>query len=136
MINVYSKSTSELGSLLSNFAHTPFVIGNERFESVEGFWYWYMTEADSMRFLYGPNAKRVGKMLTKKKDHPNRALLKLVYYAKLKYNPEIQSRLLASGDEEFEHYYMRQGKRFYPKQWKWTVELWAEIREELKNEIE
>lgn len=134
MINVYSKSTSKLGRLLSNFTHTPFIVGGKRFESVEAFWYWYMTDADAMRFLYGSNAKRVGKMLTKVRDHPSRALLKMVYYVKLRYNPEIQRLLLASGDEEFEHYYMQQGKRFYPEQWGWTAELWAEIREELKNE--
>ena len=135
MINVYSKSTSKLGRLLSNFAHTPFVIGGKRFESVEGLWYWYMTAADAMRFLYGSNAKRVGKMLTKVRDHPDRTFLKLVYYAKLRYNPEIQRLLLASGDEGFEHYYMHQGKRFIPERWVWTAELWAEIRKELRNEV-
>ena len=135
MINVYSKSESELGRLLSNFAHTPFIIGGKRFESVEAFWYWYMTDADAMRFLYGSNAKRVGKMLTKVRDHPDRTLLKLVYYAKLRYNPEIQKLLLASGDEEFEHYYMHQGERFIPERWVWTAELWAEIRKELRNEV-
>jgi predicted NAD-dependent protein-ADP-ribosyltransferase YbiA (DUF1768 family) len=36
MINVYSKSEDELGSLLSNFAHTPFEINGVGFASVEG----------------------------------------------------------------------------------------------------
>ena len=134
MINVYSQSDHPLGRILSNFARTPFVIGSKRFESVEAFWYWYMTDADSLRFLYGANAKRAGKMLTKVREHPSRELLKMVYYAKLQYNPNIKTLLLNSGDEEFEHYYMNGGVRVNADRWLWTAELWAEIREELRNE--
>jgi hypothetical protein len=40
-INVYSRGNTELGRLLSNFAHTPFSHPEfGEFASVEGFWYW------------------------------------------------------------------------------------------------
>lgn len=38
-INVYSGGATELGRLLTNFAHTPFENEYGKFESVEGFWY-------------------------------------------------------------------------------------------------
>ena len=39
-INVFSKSRSKLGRMLSNFAHTPFTLDGVKFESVESWWYW------------------------------------------------------------------------------------------------
>ena len=43
-INTYSKGKTELGKLLTNFAHTPFVHPKYgEFQSVEGFWYFKKT---------------------------------------------------------------------------------------------
>ena len=49
-INICSKGKTELGRLLSNFAHTPFWLqGAGRFESVEGYWFWLGTEVDKAK---------------------------------------------------------------------------------------
>lgn len=71
-INVYSKAHTELGRLLTNFAHTPFnhtKLGH--FESVEGLWYWCRTQGvddggpvdQKLRSLYGFKAKQYGRQL-------------------------------------------------------------------------
>ena len=72
-INIYSKSRSELGRLLSNFALVPFVCADGRFNSVEGYWYWLLCNlqpdaasdhrVDSLRALHGFQAKELGRAI-------------------------------------------------------------------------
>lgn len=67
-INLYSKSKSELGRLLTNFAHTPFnhhLFGE--FCSIEGLWYWLLTDRkhDELRKVSGYAAKELGKAFLK-----------------------------------------------------------------------
>lgn len=62
-INTYSKGRTELGRLLSNFAHTPFEHPKYGFfESMEGYWYWCSTgkKHHTLKALYGFEAKKVG----------------------------------------------------------------------------
>jgi predicted NAD-dependent protein-ADP-ribosyltransferase YbiA (DUF1768 family) len=37
-LNVYSRSTENIGRLMSNFAHTPFVLDGVEYASIEGFY--------------------------------------------------------------------------------------------------
>ena len=65
-INIYSRGHTELGKLLSNFAHTPFhhpVHGY--FASIEAFWYWLSTggNRNELRALHGYQAKEAGKVV-------------------------------------------------------------------------
>ena len=65
-INVYSRGRTELGRLLSNFAHTPFIHPEfGEFASVEAFWYWLSLGKvhDELRPLYGFKCKQKGKEL-------------------------------------------------------------------------
>lgn len=131
-INVYSQGNTELGRLLSNFAHTPFripLLGE--FESVEGLWYWYLTGEEKCRHLIGYKAKEFGQkqtLLYPEIEFPPR-LLKIVYKAKLKYNPHIKEMLLKN-TLPFKHYYVYNDKIVTPKQWQWTATLWQEIKNE------
>lgn len=62
-INTYSKGRTELGRLLSNFAHTPFEHPTHGlFESMEGYWYWCSTgkKHNVLKTLYGFDAKKAG----------------------------------------------------------------------------
>ena len=62
-INTYSKSRTELGRLLSNFANTPFEHPEYGFfESMEGFWYWCATgkKHEVLKTVYGYEAKKFG----------------------------------------------------------------------------
>lgn len=63
-INTYSKGKTELGRMLSNFYYAPFEHTEfGKFDSVEGFWYWYLTgqQHEVLRTLHGYKAKQEGK---------------------------------------------------------------------------
>jgi hypothetical protein len=99
-INIYSRSNTQLGRLLSNFAHSPFThpeYGD--FQSMEGYWYWVATgmKNDILRTLHGVVAKRTGQML---KRVPFRHLTKTFddviaegLMLKMLYNPVIANQL-------------------------------------------
>jgi len=130
MINVYSKSESELGRLLSNFAHTPFKLNGLLFQSVEAWWYWYITGEQHYELarFYGFRAKQEGRKYAQT-QHVTPEVLKEVYRAKLQYHPEIAEMLAASTDE-FDHYYVFGGKNVPATEWLWTAKLWETIRKE------
>ena len=133
-INIYSKSESELGRLLSNFAHTPFVSPKgDTFESVEGWWYWYVTgkKHHILKTLWGFRAKEVGKTY-ERVNTVTPDILKQVYLLKLQYNPKLKEMLL-SYDGEFDHYYMYGSKKVVPDSTVWTAKLWEQIRDELNK---
>lgn len=134
MINVYSKSEDELGSLLSNFAHTPFEINGVGFASVEGWWYWYVTGSkyDNLKKLYGWKAKEEGKKYKRKNIKITPDILFKVYLKKIEYNTKIRDMLL-SYDGEFDHYYVYNGQRVEVSKWLWTAKLWEKIRDFLKQ---
>lgn len=140
-INAYSQSQCTLGRLLSNFAHTPFVCEDGRFESIEGYWYWLLArdhnDRDQLRLLYGSNAKKVGRGLSNEvhfadKDDKFIGSIKAALRNKIKANQYL-SDLLRDSVVPIVHYYT-QGDRVRPTvggEWVWT-EL-EQIRSGLKN---
>lgn len=132
-INVYSKGKTELGRLLSNFAHTPFTLEVEpdeflKFESVEGYWYWLLTDDDYLCTLYGFKAKQYGKSQWNEKAEPvTKEQLSKAYWQKLKEHPGIW-KLLRYNELPLVHYYVFAGKVVVPKEFQWTAELWNEIK--------
>ncbi|MEM1297112.1 MAG: hypothetical protein AAGH89_17230 [Verrucomicrobiota bacterium] len=104
-LNVWSRDEEEIGRLLSNFAHTPFVLDDIAYESIEGFYASILLEHNvekqqRARGLHGMKAKRcVPKnkpesfnyrdeviMLGSAEHHE---LLKRALRAKLEAHPEI-----------------------------------------------
>src|SRR5882724_14111 len=73
-INIYSKGATELGRALSNFAHSPVKLKDGNFASLEGYWYWLLSNKDAkaeiLRKLYGWEAKKAGREL-KIPDYPD-----------------------------------------------------------------
>lgn len=131
-VNVYSKGKTELGRLLSNFAHTPFVVNGLEFASVEAYWYWIATDGDTeLRGLHGWKAKYEGKNRVLHRGgvakHVSVDALRQAYAAKLKAHPEIQQKLLEC-KLPFAHYYMWDKKLHVPKEFQWTAALWEEFR--------
>ena len=62
-VNIYSQGKTKLGKWLSNFSHTPIDTEDGHFESIEGYWYWLVTDninKDILRGLYGYEAKKPG----------------------------------------------------------------------------
>lgn len=106
-INIYSKGRTELGRLLSNFAHTPFkneAIGS--FQSIEGFWYWLSTgrKHDELRELYGSAAKEFGRKLDKVYVDDFIANVENAIRLKIEQNERV-CKLLKQSTLPFEHYY-------------------------------
>jgi hypothetical protein len=126
-INVYSKGNTQLGKLLSNFAHTPFEIENKgKFKTVEGFWYWTMTGLDKFRDLHGWQCKQEGDKAKHIRPHPTEDELLEAYRAKLDANPYIEV-MLNENTLPLAHYYVYNGKVVEPKEWLWTAQLWNKL---------
>ena len=120
-INMYSKSKTSFGKMLSNFYKFPIHTDDGDFLSVEGYWYWLsidetIKEREELRTLYGFNAKKRGKEIIKEtndgknsrfdSDFENK-ILKAVWY-KFRRNAHLIS-------PEFRrlpivHYYCYSGK--------------------------
>lgn len=128
-INVYSKAKTELGRLLTNFAHTPFThpeFGN--FKCVEGFWYYIISQDDRLKNTNGWESKQLGRTLTEKREHPSKEELLIAYKAKLESTPNLK-RLLNENSLPLVHYYVYAGKVVPAKQWEWTATLWEELKD-------
>jgi len=133
-INVYSNGKTTLGQLLSNFAHTPFIGGHHKFESVEGWWYWYCTgkQHDHLKHLYGYMAKKEGKKY--KRTHlitPD--TLFQVYCAKIDSNPYLREMLIKS-TLPFTHYYAY-GTKIVKTKFEWTGSLWNAVRTHYQHNL-
>lgn len=124
-INIYSKGKTELGRLLTNFAHTPFqFLPYGRFQSMEGFWYYYLTgcKHEHLKNLHGWKAKQQGKLLRDdRKDkeglsEEDRTVLKEGIRWKLRHNLHIV-HLLTNSDLPLTHYYA------YGREGNWRVHL-------------
>ena len=111
-INAYSRSRTELGRLISNFAHTPFVLPTDGpFASIEAYWYWLSVREDrreQLRPLHGYGAKKRGRLL-QGRDWPRDPMfepkIKVALVAKVTAHPRIQELLISSGALPIVHYY-------------------------------
>lgn len=106
-INIYFKSTTRLGHLLSHFAHTPFIhpfFGD--FSSVEGFWYYIRSEPrqEKLRSQWGASAKILGKSCAfTYVPHFPKIILDINYHKCIQ-TAEIKELLIES-TLPFDHYY-------------------------------
>ena len=146
-INVYSKSRSKLGRMLSNFAHTPFTLKDIKFESMESWWYWTkmnninkavlfpefsQEQLDEIRTLIGKEAKEYFRSIHKgdtSEFSPDKSELKEAYLQKLAEHPEIE-KMLFENKLPIDHYYMMFNKRVNADSSMWTAKLWEEIKNE------
>lgn len=106
-INVYSKSKTEVGKLLSNFAHTPFELdGAGQFASIEAYWYWLKTGSkhEQLRNLHGFKAKEIGQKLDPEYVDGFDDFIDKAIEAKIMQNPSILT-MLQTCTLPFMHYY-------------------------------
>lgn len=134
-INMYSKSKTEIGRLISNFANTPFDYESYgHFESVEAFWYYYFTECryEFLKDLSGAKAKKEGRKLLGSDDHYISELDKEVILeairCKLRQNRYILD-LLVKNDLPIVHYYAYDDKIIVKDQYDWMTEEYIKIRD-------
>jgi hypothetical protein len=135
-INIWSKSTTALGRVLSNFAHTPFVLDGVHYASVEALWYvLHGASLDVLAPLHGWEAKQEGSK--RRTRQPPQSLLRQEvirgFEAKLLYNPHIASLLLDSGALPFRHYYQYEDKIVDQPRHQWQCDYWMLCREVLRE---
>lgn len=137
-INVYSRGKTELGRLLSNFAHTPFTLDKFRdFASVEGFWYWYFSDSgnNDLRKLHGFQAKILGQRLMKGKIPDileiDKQVIICAIHSKLDQNPYIVE-MLVQNDLPLAHYYVNSenGSIIYKDEYIWITDAIERYRQE------
>ncbi len=109
-VNVYSRGKTELGQMLSNFAHVRFhhpTLGY--FSSVEAFWYYVSTgcKHEYLRRLFGNFAKTSGKKLpmVPMDEAEFRKLICEAITCKIEQTPELLDSLLTN-TLPLKHYYV------------------------------
>jgi len=145
-INVWSKGRTELGRLLSNFAHTPFKHPEYgHFASVEAFWYWLSLGQtnDELRGLHGFQSKQAGRLIRdevlkhSKLPHVENfdAKIKKAILCKIEQNDHVKE-LLRLSELPLTHYYVwgtsESYKQTYPEEYAWIHEYIADVRDYLK----
>lgn len=145
-INVWSKGQTDLGRLLSNFAHTPFKHPEYgHFSSVEAFWYWLSLGQNNneLRGLYGFQSKQAGKLIRDEILKHSRlpfvenfeGKVKKAILCKIEQNPKLKEKLMYS-DLPLTHYYVwgtpENYKQTYPDEYAWIHEYISDVRDYLR----
>lgn len=140
-INCYSQGKTELGRLLSNFAHTPFVVnGHMGYASIEAAWYSWAAKGSeedlrNLRSTYGFRAKQLGRLMADAdypKGDPFRVFIKTCLEAKLKATPRLQE-LLKANTLPLVHYYVYGGKVVESPGSDWVWEHWTMLALQAKQ---
>ena len=146
-INIYSKGTTKLGQMLSNFYKFPIMTKDGPFMSVEGYWYWLaLSECEprreEFRKLYGYNAKKLGQEILKvtpaeerrwEENFEEKILLAIWY--KFRRNTHLITEELKH--LPMEHYYNYGGKVVdCYKRYPWMIDGIAKMRDALVQRME
>jgi predicted NAD-dependent protein-ADP-ribosyltransferase YbiA (DUF1768 family) len=143
-INAYSKSRTELGKLLSNFAYTEFTCKDGRFASIEAYWYWLICEdhpdRDKLKLLSGFVAKREGRKLSDgdwRDDDEFKGKILRACWKKVLLSDRLKE-LLRESDLPIVHYYAygNPPKINTPTRGLWIWEWYEKARAYLKDNPE
>lgn len=107
-INIWTKSRSPLGRMLSNLANYGFLHEDHGwFNCLEGYWYWLTTGCKHEQFkqMNGFEAKQIGSKMERVEMPDFQERFKEGMRLRLEQNAEIRDALLASA-LPFEHYYV------------------------------
>lgn len=140
-INIYSQGKTELGRMLSNFYHSPFVYEPYgSFASAESFWYWYLTgqQHNHLRNLSGFEAKKEGRKYRNDRldvnglTNEDLEVMEQMLVHKIAYNPKI-ANLLKESTLPLVHYYDYHGRVIVPEGIDWLSASYEDIRTVLKE---
>jgi Bacteriophage protein GP30.3 len=151
-LNIWSKSDEEIGKLMSNFAHTPFVLDGILYSSIEGFYASLLIQGNpakqaKVRQMWGIRAKHEipknkpqvihynGENFTLgSKEHIR--LIKRAIQAKLEAHPEIATAFVFTRPRPIAHEtgYADAPDAEFPKEV--FCKLLEKVREEFANRIE
>lgn len=139
-INIYSKGKTELGKLLSNFSYSPIKTEDGWFASVEGYWYWLLSDhndKECLRELWGFNAKAKGRELRSSNNSNEdwfKNKIKKAIEIKINNDKNLQD-LLIRNNLPFDHYYVYETKIYNESiRAKWIIDWIDEISNNLKRE--
>lgn len=133
-INIYSAGRTKLGQFLSNFAHTPVILDEGTFESIEGYWYWLSCHNDQLKKLYGFKAKQFGKQCNrniKLNEEEFKKKIRIAINKKLNSYPEYK-QMLKDSILPFKHYYVFNGIT-KDAGYEWIVKHIENVRTYLQN---
>lgn len=137
-INVYSGGQTELGRLLSNFAHTPFTHPDHgSFASMEAYWYWCGSgrTANHLRRLYGSSAKSAGVKCdpVPMPDEEFRVMIVRGFRCKITQNAKLLE-LFINSSLPFVHYFVYGGKHVVLQaKHEWQMQALEALRREYKS---
>ena len=139
-INVYSKGKTHLGRLLSNFSYSPITTEDGDFISIEGYWYWLLTEhahKDQLRSKFGNEAKELGRQLSGNNWSPIEDShvfeSKIITALRIKIqNSEDIKMLLKKNQLPFVHYYVYGSKTKAVSGCEWFLSVFEQIGQDLK----
>ena len=150
-INAYSKSKTELGRLLSNFAYSPITLKTDGyFASIEAYWYWLICgpplynkphpRRDELRKISGFRAKQLGRELADgdwREDEEFKQAIKRAIWKKLRTNRTL-SDLLRISELPITHYYCfgTPAKVVIPERGQWIWDFYERARVYLKEHPE
>ena len=137
-INVYSKGKTELGRFLSNFTYFPIVTEDGPFDSIEGYWYWLSCHDNSLRHMYGWQAKQFGRQRRGKdwvEDTEFKKKIKLAIIRKL-LDSEVMFKLMEKNKLPFTHYYVYGSSVVDVPQAKWITDFLDELCKTKTGETE
>lgn len=144
-INIYTKGQTSLGRALTNLYDRQFTVpGYGTFQSMEGFWYYYLTgcQHEDFKNLRGFDAKKNGK--TKRDDRidkeglteEQKSVILEAIRCKLRQNRDILLALSRS-DLPFAHYYFygkpENAKIIELPQYNWMIDEFERLRNLLKE---
>ena len=136
-INIYSKTETKLGRWLTNFAYSEFCVDNLAFKSVEGYWYFLLSDCKlyDLCYLYGFEAKQYGKKFCSNKYDDNniefKVKIKKAIDEKIKSDKEML-KLFSESTLPFCHYYVY-GDKKVDAGYDWIISHIEDRRTLLKN---
>lgn len=138
-INIHSVAKTELGRLLSHFAHTPFTHEHfGPFYSMEGFWYFARSgfNDDRLRYLSGFRAKQIGRTLSYRWYKEFKEDIIAANYQKIIQNDRI-CQLMIESELPFDHYYTfgDNNRHVTPQSTEWLIKGFEDIRLALKEGV-
>lgn len=146
-INIYTQGKTELGRMLSNLYDCVFTVpGYGTFNSVEGFWYYYLTgcKHEALKGMGGFAAKNYGRKFhydriddeTFGPQGEEQEVILEAIRCKLRQNRKIL-KLLEESELPFAHYYVPKGKEhsscYSISKFQWQVEEFERLRKLLKE---
>lgn len=141
-INVYSRGRTELGRILTHFAHTPVDLPDHGwFASLEAYWYWLQCTdehaREQLRPLHGYRAKKVGRHLRvpdfgRADELEFRRSIARATRAKICQTPGL-AHAVAESTLPFVHYYLYPSRIVIPRNCGWIMETLEYYRHRLQK---